>query len=108
MAPKIPTELAVAREEKEQAYDRLEKAREAGKDEVTIELYETSCKAWTRTEQDWYDRWQAVGGTSDIFSILEAEQSKKQKEWEAECQAVIDDLNDLMDTQESALDRGIQ
>ena len=73
MTPQIPVELAHARAQRDAAWRMLAEA-EGGDNQNGVRLYEAA-RAWTQVATDWYNRWQAVGGTSDITSIVEAEQA---------------------------------
>ena len=68
MTPQIPVELAHARAQRDAAWRMLAES-EGGNG---AHLYDAA-RAWTQVATDWYNRWQAVGGTSDITSIVEAE-----------------------------------
>jgi hypothetical protein len=75
MTPKIPVELAHAREQREAAYVMYGKAIDDGSPlDATERLYQAA-DAWDKVCQSLYDRWQKVGGTSDIESIEAAEQA---------------------------------
>lgn len=69
----IPTELAEARRAREQAWNEYMQIidREHTHEEFTAAL-DKACAA-DREAVSLYNRWQAVGGTSDITSIVAAE-----------------------------------
>ena len=73
MPPTIPTELAEARRAREQAWNEYMQIidREHTHKEFTAAL-DKACAA-DREAVSLYNRWQAVGGTSDITSIVAAE-----------------------------------
>ena len=71
MAPKIPVELAEAKEHREQAYKRYEETDKKLKDAARF-----TCQLWDDTVTEWYNRWQALGGTSDIRSIVALEEER--------------------------------
>lgn len=73
MPPRIPTELADARRAREQAWNEYMQIidREHTHEEFTAAL-DKACAA-DREAVSLYNRWQAVGGTSNIESIVAAE-----------------------------------
>ena len=73
MPPTIPTELAEARRAREQAWN--EYMQIIDRPHEYREFHEALNKAGEADKEvnRWYDRWQAVGGTSDITSIVAAE-----------------------------------
>ena len=73
MPPTIPTELAEARRAREQAWNEYQQVIDGWHthEEFTAAL-DKACAA-DREAVSLYNRWQAVGGTSDITSIVAAE-----------------------------------
>ena len=70
----IPIELVEAREQRDAAWSLY--GRSIDDEGYTKEMRDTAgqvAEAWDDTCQDWYNRWQKLGGTSDIRSIVEAE-----------------------------------
>jgi hypothetical protein len=72
--PRIPLELANARIARDQAwsqYYRLVERRESGETITNAEIDEAynACLIIEDHAKNVYDSWQAVGGTSDIYSI---------------------------------------
>lgn len=69
----LPIELAKAREARTQAWNEYMQVIE--RDHTYAEYHEALTKAGAADEvvSRWYQRWQAVGGTSDIESIVDAE-----------------------------------
>jgi len=90
----IPIELAEAREQRDAAWSLY--GRSIDDESYTKEMRDKAgqvAEAWDDTCQDWYDRWQKLGGTSDIRSIVEAEADPRTDEqialdeWQAETEA---------------------
>ena len=72
----IPTELAHARKTAETAwklYDMIVDDPQATKEQRTSALLKAN--ELDNVSHAWYMRWQAVGGKSDIISIVDAEMS---------------------------------
>lgn len=86
-ARSIPTELADAKLASSEAWN--EYMQMIARDHTTAEFFAALNK--TRQADDlvshWYDRWQAVGGTSAITSIVDAEIAAEQRK---ALQVVID------------------
>lgn len=73
MTPRIPYELAQAREQREAAWSMYGKAIDDEKPQDVKERLALAAEAWDEVCQSLYNRWQKVGGTSDIESIEIAE-----------------------------------
>jgi hypothetical protein len=73
MTPKIPYELAQARTQRDAAWDMYGKAIDDGKPQDAKERLGGVAEIWDAVCQKFYDRWQKLGGTSDIDSIEIAE-----------------------------------
>ena len=76
----IPIELAEAREQRDAAWSLY--GRSIDDNTYTKEMRDAAgqvADAWDDTCQDWYDRWQKLGGTSYIRSIVEIEEYKAQE-----------------------------
>lgn len=76
----IPTELAHARKTAETAwklYNLIVDDERATKEQRTSALLKAN--ELDNLSHQWYMRWQAVGGTSDIESIVDAEMSLNEK-----------------------------
>lgn len=75
MSPKIPVELAHAREQARAALDALSKAiaNKAPRDEIMT--HKAAAQIWREVAQNWHTRWEALG-MPHVFSIAAAEQKK--------------------------------
>lgn len=73
MSPRIPNELADARRNAQETWEEFQTVidRDHSKEEWSEAL--NKALAADTVSHTWYMRWQAVGGTSDIESIVEAE-----------------------------------
>lgn len=78
MNPKIPVELAQARETRDIIWSDYAKAIEEGRSKDIIKLLGDTGEKMDELCTEWYNRWQAVGGTSDVVSIVDAEERKRQ------------------------------
>ena len=77
MSPRIPVELAHAKEQRAEAWRKYDEAVDRNADPLELDRLAVFTKGWQLAVTTWYNRWQALGGTSDIYSIeaREREQS---------------------------------
>jgi hypothetical protein len=78
MPPRIPIELVEAKINSSAMWKRYDDLIENG---ATLDEKQAALKAMLDAEKtvgDWYKRWQALGGTSNIGSIVEAELATQQ------------------------------
>lgn len=76
MPPRKPIELVNAMERVNAAWRRYDDAIESGASREEKDAALAAAEAAERKYEDWYDRWQAVGGTSDIESVAAAEEER--------------------------------
>lgn len=80
MPPRIPVELAQARETLNFIQQEHIRAIDEERPRETIERLLRTGKKLEDIYHDWYVRWQALGGTSDIVSIVAAENKAAEDE----------------------------
>ena len=74
MPPSIPRELVKARLQRDAAWEWYGQAVDEGQPHDITEMLYIMADCWDIICQNYYDRWQLLGGTSDISSIITAEQ----------------------------------
>jgi len=87
----IPLELAFAREFRDLAWDKYGRAIEAGEKHTQLNLLALEAEEWDRICQNLYNKWQAIGGTSDIESLFADPQPPTEAEKQATEAQTIDD-----------------
>jgi hypothetical protein len=91
----IPIELAIARRLRSEAWDMYTQVID--REHTYQEFLDSfnSAQAADITATDWYNRWQKVGGTSDIERIVAAE--NLQRTALLRPRTVLDDMTDYLD-----------
>jgi len=91
----LPKELAYAQGTAKTAWKLYTEVSESGAPWCEVEPMLAKALACDECVHRWYERWQEVGGTSDIESILEVEweaERAKAERWAAEQQNVSPQL----------------
>ena len=102
MPPSIPRELVKARLQRDAAWEWYGQAVDEGQPHDITEMLYIMADCWDIICQNYYDRWQWLGGASDIVSIVEAEQTEdgavymqNEPAWMIEAKAEHQDFMDV-------------